>query len=364
MAEPRHSSSSNSSKNLKPRQLNQPGSVMMQQPTTSSYFSTSSHLRKHLNHILNDILSSLFIPLLYFQKSQYHVKGKLYPCKESWSWLTQTQSSSMRWQFPCRPFQVISKWAYSITEKWHDFCPSLIWWSHSHSRNSNFICSLNGDTNTILERSINLILENPEACNLYPRPNIPPLFTTVFLANNWIVQGAILSFPLPVSFIYALWLHPAQHSSAVHVWMPCPGRDMYLILSKAHPPHLLTCLASDPKFQGLKPWSHNPHPTESSQANQFEQLATGKSCIWCLHCHVLHPELSFKVLLPVRILAAHKKSTKRLSLDPGRGEQDFLKQECRGKHVNLYMPAWAKVSPPWLRLLSLWQCCSKLHTKQ
>lgn len=72
--------------------------------------------------------------------------------------------------------------------------------------------------NTILERSINFILEGPKAFfNLYPQPNIPPPFTTVFLANNWIVQGATMSFPLPVSFTYVLWLHLAQHSSAIHV---------------------------------------------------------------------------------------------------------------------------------------------------
>lgn len=80
------------------------------------------------------------------------------------------------------------------------------------------MCSFSGDTNTILERSINLILEGPKAFfNFYPQPKIQLPHHTVLGKQLACTGSNPGSFPLPVSFTYALWLHLAQHSSAIHV---------------------------------------------------------------------------------------------------------------------------------------------------
>lgn len=123
--------------------------------------------------------------------------------------------------------------------------------SQSSFQSSNLICSLNGNTNTILERSINLILEGPKAFfNLYPQPNIPPPFTTLFLANNRIVQGATLAL-FPFLYVSPMLYGYILPNTAQPFMSECPaqGGICILILSKAHAPHLLLVWQVTPAFR-------------------------------------------------------------------------------------------------------------------
>lgn len=137
----------------------------------------------------------------------------------------------MRHQFPCRAVPGYFKTdLLHYRKQWYDFCPSVSRSSQSHhSRTGDFTCSLNGDTNTIPERSITLILEGPKAFfTLYPQPNIPASF---FSSLPTSLYGAVLGkqsdctgsnfgfFPLPLSLMTMLYgyISSYAHRLAMHV---------------------------------------------------------------------------------------------------------------------------------------------------